>query len=121
MGELDGAITSKGYNDVDDRTADAAIALLSPDGPVGIPGEELTITAQRYGRIPHSYVTCTRDNAIPLALPHRFIKEIDAVSASPTAVTELDSSHSPFLSQPAALAEAIASSLPDMTSLRRTP
>ncbi|MCD9591185.1 alpha/beta fold hydrolase [Streptomyces sp. 8ZJF_21] len=109
------------YNDVDGRTADAAIALLSPDGPVGIPGEELTVTAQRYGNIPHSYVTCTRDNAIPLALQHRFIKEIDAVSASPTAVTELDSSHSPFLSQPAALAEAIAGSVPDLTSLRRTP
>ncbi|MER5936623.1 alpha/beta fold hydrolase [Streptomyces sp. NPDC001928] len=107
------------YNDVDDRTADAAIALLSPDGPVGIPAEELTVTAQRYGSVPHAYVTCARDNAVPLALQHRFIKEIDAVSASPTAVTELDSSHSPFLSQPAALAEAIAGRAVDLASPRR--
>ncbi|MFF2375266.1 alpha/beta fold hydrolase [Streptomyces xiamenensis] len=107
------------YGDIDDRTADAAIALLSSDGPVGIPAEELTVTAQRYGSVPHAYVTCARDNALPLALQHRFIKEIDAVSAAPTAVTELDSSHSPFLSQPAALADAIAGTVSALTSLRR--
>lgn len=43
------------------------------------------------------------------SLPGRpFDTEIDAVSSAPTTVTELDSAHSPFLSQPAALAEAIA-------------
>lgn len=96
------------YNDVDDRTADAAIALLSPDGPAGMFGEVLTVTKDRYGSVPHSYVTCRWDNAIPLALQQRLVKEIDAVSTSPTVVTALDSSHSPFLSQPAALAELIA-------------
>ncbi|RKT53649.1 alpha/beta hydrolase [Saccharothrix australiensis] len=96
------------YGDVDDRTADAAIGLLNSDAPAGIPLEQLTVTEERYGSIPHAYVTCARDYAVPLALQHRFIKEIDAVSASPTAVTELDCSHSPFLSQPVALAEAIA-------------
>jgi pimeloyl-ACP methyl ester carboxylesterase len=96
------------YADIDDRTADAAIALLSPDGPSGVPAEKLIVTAERYGRVPHSYVTCTQDNAIPLAVQHRLIKEIDAVSATPTVVTELESSHSPFLSQPAVLAGVIA-------------
>jgi pimeloyl-ACP methyl ester carboxylesterase len=96
------------YNDVDERTANAAIALLGSDGPVGIPGEALTISPQRYGSVPHSYVVCGRDNVIPAALQRRFIKEIDAVSDAPTAVAEFDASHSPFLSQPAALAEAIA-------------
>ena len=96
------------YADVDDRTADAAIALLNPDGPIGIPAEQLTVTPERYGRVPHSYVICTQDNAIPPAVQRRLVKEIDAVSAAPTVVTELESSHSPFLSQPAALAEVIA-------------
>ncbi|MER7193876.1 alpha/beta fold hydrolase [Streptomyces flaveolus] len=96
------------YNDVDDRTADAAIALLSTDGPARMFSEVLTVTGRRYGSVPHSYVTCTRDNAVPVALQHRFINEIDAVSTSPTDVTELDSSHSPFLSRPAALADVIA-------------
>jgi hypothetical protein len=50
-----------------------------------------------------------RDNMVRPALQHRLVMEIDAVSARPTVVTELDCSHSPFLSQPAALAEFIAS------------
>jgi hypothetical protein len=35
------------------------------------------------------------------------IKEIDAVSAQPTTIVQLDSSHSPFLSRPGALNDAI--------------
>jgi pimeloyl-ACP methyl ester carboxylesterase len=66
------------------------------------------VTRDRYGTIPHTYVTCTKDNAIPITLQRRFIDEINAVSSAPTTVVELDSSHSPFLSQPAALAAAIA-------------
>ncbi|MFJ6655942.1 alpha/beta hydrolase [Streptomyces sp. NPDC091377] len=100
------------YNDLDDRTADAAIALLGTDAPAGIPIEPLTLTPERYGSVPHSYVVCGRDNVLPVALQRRFVKEIDAVSATPTTVTELDSSHSPFLSRPAALADAIAAALP---------
>ena len=62
------------------------------------------VTDGRHGAVPHTYVTCTRDNTVPIALQRRFITEIDAVSQAPTTVVELDSSHSPFLSQPAALA-----------------
>jgi pimeloyl-ACP methyl ester carboxylesterase len=102
------AIRETFYGDVDAATAEAAISLLQPDAPVGIPAESFPVTAGRYGTIPHSYVVCTKDNAIPVALQRRFVAEIDAVSATPTAVTELDSSHSPFLSQPAALADIIA-------------
>jgi pimeloyl-ACP methyl ester carboxylesterase len=102
------AIRETFYGDVDEATAEAAISLLEPDGPIGIPAEACPVTADRYGSIPHAYVVCTKDNAIPVALQRRFIDEIDVVSATPTAVTELDSSHSPFLSQPAALAAVIA-------------
>jgi pimeloyl-ACP methyl ester carboxylesterase len=104
------------YADVDDRTADAAIALLSPDGPIGIPAAELTVTPERYGRIPHSYVICAQDNAIPPAVQHRLVKEIDAVSAAPTVVIELESSHSPFLSQLGALADVTAEALSNPSS-----
>ena len=102
------AIRETFYGDVDEAIAEAAISLLEPDGPVGIPAEAFPVTAGRYGAIPHAYVVCTKDNAIPVALQRRFVDEIDAVSATPTAVTELDSSHSPFLSQPTALAAVIA-------------
>lgn len=96
------------YNDVDDVTSAAAISLLTPDGPIGIPAASLTVTAERYGTVPHTYLVCLRDNAFPVALQRRFIAEIDAVSARPTTVRELDTSHSPFLSRPAELAEVIA-------------
>ena len=102
------AIREAFYGDVDEATATAAITLLGPDAPIGIPAEAFTVTDGRYGAIPHTYVTCTRDNTVPIALQRRFITEIDAVSQEPTTVVELDSSHSPFLSQPAALAAAIA-------------
>lgn len=102
------AIRETFYGDVDDATATAAISLLSPDAPAGIPGEAFTVTPGRYGAIPRSYVTCAKDNAIPVALQRLFIEQINAVSNTPTTVAELDSSHSPFLSQPAALATAIA-------------
>jgi pimeloyl-ACP methyl ester carboxylesterase len=97
------------YNDVDFDTATAAISLLSTDGPAGLATTAFEVTEARYGVIPHAYVMCTRDNMVRVKLQRRFVKEIDAVSARPTVVAELDSSHSPFLSQPAALAEFIAS------------
>jgi pimeloyl-ACP methyl ester carboxylesterase len=95
------------YNDVDEVTADAAIALLTPDGPLGIAAEDFAVTAARYGTVLHTYVVCTRDNAIRPELQRRFIQEIDKISAKPTTVVELDASHSPFLSQPAVLAGVI--------------
>ncbi|MCU1686275.1 MAG: hypothetical protein JWQ81_7014 [Amycolatopsis sp.] len=78
------------------------------DAPAGIPTEAITVTADRYGTVPHTYVLCTKDNAVPPALQRRFVREIDAVSNTPTQVAEFDSSHSPFLSQPATLADVIA-------------
>nr|WP_107502543.1 alpha/beta fold hydrolase [Streptomyces noursei] len=93
---------------MDEATEAAAICLLSADSPLGIRTETFTVTAGRYGTVPHTYMVCTKDNTIPVALQRRFVREIDAVSSTPTPVLELGSSHSPFLSQPAALATAIA-------------
>ena len=54
-------------------------------------------------------LVCTEDQAVPLALQRRFIREIDAVSTAPTTVVELATSHSPFLSAPEELAATIVS------------
>ncbi|MFK0050244.1 hypothetical protein ACIQU4_40320 [Streptomyces sp. NPDC090741] len=102
------AIRETFYGDVDEATATAAISLLNTDSPLGIPAEAFTVTADRYGTAPHTCVVCPSDNPIPAALQRRFVREIGAVSIAPTTVLELDSSHSPFLVQPAALATAIA-------------
>jgi pimeloyl-ACP methyl ester carboxylesterase len=94
-------------NDVDEATAEAAISLLTADAPAGVALETVAVTAERYGSIPHSYVVCTQDNAIRPRLQRLMVGEIDVISARPTTVVEIDSSHSPFLSQPAALADVI--------------
>jgi pimeloyl-ACP methyl ester carboxylesterase len=96
------------YHDVDRPTAEAAISLLSPDGPLGFVQDPVAVTAARYGSVAHTYVVCTEDRVIPEALQRRFVREIDAVSAQPTRVVELATSHSPFLSRPADLADLIA-------------
>ncbi|GAB6902017.1 alpha/beta fold hydrolase [Kineosporia succinea] len=95
------------YADVEPGTARAALDLISVDGPIGVPGQPLDVTPERFGAVPHSYVTCSQDRAVRPALQRRFIREIDAISSRPTSVFELDSAHSPMLSQPAALADVI--------------
>lgn len=95
------------YNDVQPAMADAATALITPDAPAGIAGETITATPDRFGAVSHSYVVCTRDNAVRPALQRLTVAEIDAVSARPTEVVELNASHSPFLSMPDRLAEVI--------------
>ncbi|MEV7623788.1 alpha/beta fold hydrolase [Actinoplanes sp. NPDC089786] len=101
------AIREAFYGDVDPQTADAAIDLLSPGAPIGIPAEAFPVTRDRYGRVPHSFVTCAKDNAVPVAAQRRFIGEIDAIATAPTRVAELDTAHSPFLSRPDDLVGAI--------------
>ena len=109
--EIHAALREAFYADVDPDVADAAIALLTPDSPIAMATDPVTVTEERYGRVRHTYVVCAQDNAVRPALQRRFVREIDAVSAAPTTVVELDSSHSPFLSQPMALADALEQAL----------
>jgi pimeloyl-ACP methyl ester carboxylesterase len=67
-------------------------------------GRHAAIREAFYGDVDKATTTA----AIPIALQRRFITEIDAISQTPTTVIELGTSHSSFLSQPAALAAAIA-------------
>lgn len=97
------------YADVDPDVADAATALLTPDAPVGIALGATTLTEDRWGSVPRSYVHCARDAAIRPALQRRFVTDADlAYPTNPTEVVELQSAHSPFLSVPGLLADVIA-------------
>ncbi|PFG48234.1 pimeloyl-ACP methyl ester carboxylesterase [Amycolatopsis sulphurea] len=102
------AIQKALYGDVSSEIADVATSLLNSDAPVGIAAETISVSRERFGSVPHTYVMCGDDYMIRPALQRRTIRDIDAVSAAPTTVVELPSSHSPFLSQPDAVAEAIA-------------
>lgn len=96
------------YHDVDPDISDAAMGLLTADAPAAITVADPAVTRYRFGRVPHSYVVCAKDNTVPAALQRRFVRDLDEVSAAPTTVVELDSAHSPFLSHPDELAAAIA-------------
>jgi pimeloyl-ACP methyl ester carboxylesterase len=55
-----------------------------------------------FGEIPRAYVICTRDRSIPPALQRRMVAENGIED-----VIEIDTDHSPMISRPAELAEAV--------------
>jgi hypothetical protein len=96
------------YGDVDEHVAAAATALLSCDAPTAMATESTTLTGSRWGSISRTYVTCSQDHTIPLAMQRLFISQADeAFPANPTRVVELECSHSPFLSMPGKVAEIV--------------
>ncbi len=111
------------YGDVEPIVADAAIALLTPDAPYRFARETTTLTRNGWGSIPRTYVVCTRDNAVPVALQRKLIADADsAFPDNPTTTVTLDASHSPFFSMPDQVTDIITRSsvvtgsvLPDET------
>jgi pimeloyl-ACP methyl ester carboxylesterase len=89
------------YNDVEAVTARRAVAQLGYQSYASM-SQQLTTTAWR--TIPSTYVICEADNAIPVAAQEAMAVRADDVARLPT-------SHSPFLSQPVALAGLIRRSL----------
>ena len=78
---------------------------MSCDVPAAPFATAIPTTAARWGAIDRHYIKCLQDRVILPALQQRFIDEADAFApGNPTHVHQLDSSHSPFMSQPAVLA-----------------
>ncbi len=65
------------------------------------------ITGERFGTVPRHYIRCTQDCAVPLSGQDHMIASVDAAIGGRTVTHTLDSSHSPFLSQPANLAQIL--------------
>ena len=57
--------------------------------------------------MPRHYIRCTQDHAIPLAGQDHMIAAVDRATGGKTTTHTLESSHSPFLSQPAALSQIL--------------
>lgn len=85
------------YHDCPVADAEAAAARLGKE-PLSVVATPVVTTAARFGRVPRTYVECTEDRALGPALQRRIL------AAQPCDVTRLASSHSPFYSQPDALA-----------------
>jgi pimeloyl-ACP methyl ester carboxylesterase len=73
--------------------------LAEPDGPRT---EPLHLTADRYGSVPRHYIECLHDRTIPIG-DQRMMQTLQPCAS----VTVLEADHSPFLSTPQALADAL--------------
>jgi pimeloyl-ACP methyl ester carboxylesterase len=65
------------------------------------------ITPGRFGMVPRHYIRCTQDRAIPLTGQDHMISTVDSAIGGKTTIHTLESSHSPFLSQPVALSKIL--------------
>ena len=89
------------YDDCAPEEADAAVARLTPEhlGTVSSP-----VKAAAWRDVPTTYLVTQADNAISAQAQR-------AMAANATWQAELDSGHSPMLSQPAALAQQVLAAL----------
>jgi pimeloyl-ACP methyl ester carboxylesterase len=80
----------------------ALCATLLTREPVRPALTRLSLTPERYGRVPRAYIRLTQDRAVSLALQDRLIAE------SPVErVASIDASHSAYFSKPAELASTV--------------
>jgi len=96
------------YGDVSAATVRAAMNLLTPDDPAQPFGQTIVVTAASWGAIPRTFIKCQRDFAVRPGTVDRMVAEADAFTpGNRTDVISLDTSHSPFFSQPQALATVL--------------
>jgi pimeloyl-ACP methyl ester carboxylesterase len=65
------------------------------------------ITPDRFGTVKRHYIRTTQDHAVPLAGQDHMIATVDGAIGGKTITHTLESSHSPFLSQPVALSKIL--------------
>ena len=86
------------FHDCSEAEASAAVAQLQPMSLAAMRGVPRAIA---WRERPATYIVCTDDRALPVALQQSNAKRV-------ANSVELDASHSPFLSQPAATAAILA-------------
>jgi len=95
------------YGDVSEAEFAQAASQLHCDEPNAGAMAPSTISPGRFGAVPRHYIRCTQDRAIPLTGQDHMIASVDAALGGRTITHTLETSHSPFLSQPAALSEIL--------------
>ena len=99
----DEALRDTFYGECSDEDFEYARARLAPEA-LRVLAAPVRVTAERFGRVPRAYVHTLRDHAVSPAAQRRM------QSAWPCdPVFTLDTDHSPFLSQPEALARILIS------------
>jgi pimeloyl-ACP methyl ester carboxylesterase len=97
------------YNDVAYADFLPFARALTPDLPLSFWMGESELTAPRWGRVPRTYIRCTLDHALAPAIQSMMIEEADELTpGNRFRVFEIESSHSPFASQPKVVADLLA-------------
>ncbi len=91
------------YGDCTDEDFALAAARLSPE-PLKPLATALRVTDAAFGSVPRHYIETTRDRAVSLDAQRRMQEALPCRT-----VSTLDTGHSPFLSQPEALARILIS------------
>lgn len=95
------------YADVTDADFAEAASKLHCDEPNGTALAPSEITPTRFGAVPRHYIRTTQDRAVPLFGQDNMISAVDEAIGGKTITHTMESSHSPFLSQPANLSEIL--------------
>lgn len=95
------------YHDCDPADAAWAVERLVPEpldwalsGDPAVIDENDRCSVAAWLRVPSTYIVCTQDRALPLALGRR-------LASRATVTIELDAGHSPFVSMPKRVAEIL--------------
>ena len=96
------------YGDLADEQFARALAHLHPDEPAQVAGTPSTITAERFGRVARHYIRCANDQAITASGQDLMMRATDAAIGGHTTVHHMDTSHSPFHSDPTGLATILS-------------
>ncbi|MFM5949357.1 MAG: alpha/beta fold hydrolase [Novosphingobium sp.] len=91
----------------------AAMARLVAE-PHGPRSEPLRLTPARFGSLPRTYIECSHDRTIPLSSQRRMQELVPGAR-----VETLEADHSPFLSQPEALARLLIAAIPQVAEQAR--
>jgi len=98
------------YGDVPTEQYVRFASYCNPDLPLAVAFDDARGTAERWGRVPRTFIRTTEDRTVPLPLQDRMITEADGLTPdNPFDVRSLPSSHSPFASMPDRLASLLAS------------
>jgi len=107
------------YDDLPESEFAQAASRLHCDEPNSGAFAPSEITPERFGTVSRHYIRCTQDRAVPLRGQDYMIAAVDIAIGGKTTTYTLESSHSPFLSQPDALARILLSiCLPSLVEKR---
>lgn len=93
------------YHDCAEADIQTAQRNLVPQNML-LMNDPVTLTAERFGRIPRAYIECIEDQAIHIVAQREMAK-----SGNCDPIITLNTSHSPFFSAPVELADAIEQTL----------